>query len=186
MSKVVDVHLSQVRFPSSCVVCTAPSIKSYELRHIVVSGRKSYTVRLNIPVCERHFRAITEKAPAEQLVERLGVIMGALSGLAVTIMSLVSWQATEGVNVVRSLFAGAIFGLVTFLLVWAGISRAVAPRFAAQASREARHVIRFKRYWSQDQFVRLEFQDEALADSVRNTYRASPKPTRVSARTPEV
>jgi hypothetical protein len=184
MSKVIDVHLSQVRFPSSCAVCTAPSTKRYELRHIVVSRRKSYTVKLNVPMCEGHFQSATHRGTAESLLDKLGLMVGALTGLAVIIFSLGYWQATEGENALLSLFVGSIFGLAIFLLLWAGISRAAAPRFATTASKEARYAVRFRRYWPQDQFVRLEFQDEELADIVLNTYRASPKRAHVRAKAP--
>jgi hypothetical protein len=186
MSKLIDVHLSQIRFPSSCVVCTAPGTKKYELRHIAVARRKTYTVKLNVPMCESHFQSATLRGGAERVMDKLGLILGALTGLLVIVLCVLYRQATGEDDALRSLFAGGIFGLGIFLVVWAGISRGVAPLFATTASKEARRAVRFRRYWPRDQFVRLEFHDEQLADIVQNTYRASPKPTHIRARTPGV
>ena len=177
MSKTIDIHLSQLRFPSACVVCMSPATNAYELKKVFTHRRSSYTVKVNAPMCDFHFRSAAFKGAAENFVDRLGVILGALSGLFVTGLLLVYWQGTGEGSVVMNLCAGSLFGLGTFPIVWAIVSLVLAPLFAESASKEARRAVRFRRYWPKDQFVRLEFQDKQLADIVQNAYRTFPQKT---------
>ena len=48
MSKAIDVLLSQVKFPSTCVVCLSPASKQYLLQKTFSMGRRSYTVKVNV------------------------------------------------------------------------------------------------------------------------------------------
>ena len=170
MSKAIDIHLSQLRFPSTCVVCTSRATKTYELRNVFIHRRSSYTVKVNVPMCDLHFQSAMFKGAAERFVDRLGVILGVFSGLSVTGMLLIYWQRTGEGNVLMNLFAGSLFGLGTLPIVWAVVSLGLAPLFATSASKKSRRAVRFRRYWPKDQFVRLEFQDQQLADIVQNTY----------------
>ena len=81
MSKSIDVQLSQLQFPMTCVVCMSPATKPYKLDRIFTYGRRSYTVTVNVPMCELHFNAVSYKGKAERLVGWLGVGIGILVGL---------------------------------------------------------------------------------------------------------
>lgn len=166
MSKTIDVLLSQVKFPSTCVVCLSPASKQYLLQKTFSMGRRSYTVKVNVPMCDPHFEAASFKGAAEKLVGILGVIAGILTGLFAAIILMVRWQGTGEGNIILQLFAGSVFGLGIFLIVWAIVALSVAPLFAEPESKEARNAVRITHYWPGNQVVRLEFQNESLAEMV--------------------
>jgi hypothetical protein len=166
MSKTIDVSLTQVRFPSTCVVCMSPASKAYELHRIFSMGRRSYTVAVSVPMCDVHFQAASFKGTAEKLVGTVGVVGGILSGLFATTILLLRWKGTGEGNLILNLFVGGVLGLGIFLIVWAGIALWVAPLFAEPESQEARNAVRITRYWANEQIVRLEFQNEQLAEIV--------------------
>src|ERR1051325_6952781 len=114
MSKKIDVSLSQVRFPSTCVVCMSPASKQFQLEKTFSMGRRSYTVKVNVPMCDPHFEAASFKGSAEKLVGTLGVIGGILAGLFAAIILMLRWQGTGADNIILKLFAGGIFGLGIF------------------------------------------------------------------------
>ena len=166
MPKAINVRLSEVRFPATCVVCMSPAPKSYELQKIFTYGRRSYTVKVNLPMCDLHFEAASFKGTAEKLVGTLGVIGGILAGLFAAIILMVRWRGTGEGNLILNLFAGGVFGLGIFLIVWAVFALSVAPLFAEPESKEARNAVRITRYWPSDKVVQLEFQNEQLAEIV--------------------
>ena len=168
MSKAIDVQLTQVRFPATCVVCMSPASREYKLQKIFTFGRRSYTVTLNVPMCDLHFESASFKGTAEKLIGKIGVAVGILAGLIATVMLLTHWQGTGQGNIILNLFAGGVFGIGIFLILWAMISLSVAPLFAEPASKEARNAVKMTRYWPKDQFVRLEFENEQLAEIVKS------------------
>jgi len=171
MSKAIDVPLSQVRFPSTCVVCMSPASKQYPLEKTFTMGRRSYTVKVNVPMCDLHFEAASFKGTAEKLVGNLGVIGGILAGLFAAVTLIVRWHGTGEGNIILNLFAGGVFGIGIFLIVWAVMALSVAPLFAEPESKEARNAVRITHYWPRDQIARLDFQNEQLAEIVEKTNR---------------
>jgi hypothetical protein len=169
MSKSIDVPLSQLKFPSTCVVCMSPASKQYELQKIFSYGRRSYTVKISVPMCNQHFEAASFKGTAEKLVGTFGIIGGIGAGLLATIILLISWQSTSHDSLILKLFAGGVFGLGIFIMVWAIISVGLAPLFAEPSSKEARNAVKITHYWPKDQFVRLEFKNEQLVEIVQRT-----------------
>src|ERR1041385_8025712 len=166
MPKTIDVPLSEVRFPATCVVCMSPAPKSYELQKIFTYGHRSYTVKVNVAMCDLHFEAASFKGTAEKLVGTLGVIGGILAGLFAAIILMVRWRGTGEGNLILNLLAGGVFGLGIFLIVWAVVALSVAPLFAEPESKEAPNAIRITRYWPSEKVVRLELQNAQLADIV--------------------
>ena len=169
MSKILDVPLSQVRFPSICVVCLSPASKQFPLEKIFSMGRRSYTVKVNVPMCDVHFQAASFKGPAEKFVGTLAVTGGILAGLFAAFILFVRWQGAGEGNIILKLFAGGVFGLGIYLIIWVVIAFSVAPLFAEPESKEARNAVRITRYWPREQVVRLEFQNEQLAEIVGKT-----------------
>jgi hypothetical protein len=169
MSKAIDAPLLQLRFPSTCVVCMSPASKQYPLEKIFSMGRRSYTVKVNVPMCDLHFQAARLKGTVEKLVGKLAVIGGILAGLFAAIILFVRWEGNGANNIILKLFGGGVFGLGIFLIVWALIALSVAPLFAEPESKEARNAVRITHYWPKDQIVRLEFQNEQLAEIVEKS-----------------
>ncbi len=118
-------------------------------------------------MCELHFEAASFKGTAEKLVGTLGMIAGILAGLTAMIVLLMHWVSTGEKNLVLNFFAGGVVGLGIFIMVWAAISLGLPPLFAAPESKEARNAVKITHYWPNDQFVRLEFQNESLAEIVQ-------------------
>lgn len=167
MSKTLDVYLSQVRFPSTCVVCLSPAGKEYSLEKTFTMGRRSYTVKVGVPMCDTHFEAASFKGTAEKLVGTLGIIGGILAGLFAAALLILRWQGAGESNLILQLLAAAVFGIGIGLIVWAVMALSVAPLFAEPESKEARNAVKINSYWPKDQVVRLEFQNEQLAEIVR-------------------
>lgn len=164
MSKTIDASLSQLRFPRTCVVCMSPASKSYKLERISTFGRRSYTVQVNVPMCDQHFEAASFKGTAEKLVGTLGVIVGILLGLFAAVMLILRWRGPGEGNILLNLIGAAVFGIGIFLIIWAVVTLSVAPLFADPASKEARNAVRITHYWPKDQYVRLSFENEQLAE----------------------
>jgi hypothetical protein len=166
MTKAIDVPLSQVIFPATCVVCMSPASKQYALEKTFSYGRRSYAVKVSVPMCDMHFEAASFKGTAEKLVGTLGVIGGILAGLFSAVVLFVRWEGTGEGNIILKLFAGGVFGVGIFLIVWVVIALSVAPLFAEPESKEARNAVRITHYWPREQVVRLDFQNEQLAEMV--------------------
>ena len=167
MPKNIDAQLTLLRFPMTCVVCMSPASKQYKLEKIFTVGRRSYTIHVNVPMCDHHFDAASFKGTAEKLVGTLGVIIGILFGLFAAAMLILRWRGTGEGNILLNLLVGGVFGIGIFLIVWAMISLSIAPLFADRASKEARNAVRITHYWPKDQFVRLSFENEQLAEIVQ-------------------
>lgn len=120
-------------------------------------------------MCDLHFQAASFKGTVEKLFGKLAVIGGILAGLFAAIILFVRWEGNGANNIILKLFGGGVFGLGIFLIVWALIALSVAPLFAEPESKEARNAVRITRYWPKDQIVRLEFQNEQLAEIVEKT-----------------
>jgi hypothetical protein len=146
----------------------SPASKEHKLQKIFTFGRRSYTLTINVPMCDTHFQSASFKGTAEKLVARFGIIMGVIAGLFSTITLLVYWQQTGQGNTFLNFIPASVLGLGIFLILWAILSLSVAPLFAEAASKEARRAVRITRYWPKDQFVRLKFQNEHLAAMVRS------------------
>jgi hypothetical protein len=146
----------------------SPAAKQYLLEKTFSMGRRSYTIRVNVPMCDPHFEAASFKGSAEKLVGTLGVVGGILAGLFAAVILMVRWQGTGADNIILKLFAGGIFGVGIFLIVWAVMALSVAPLFAERESKEARNAVTITHYWPKDQVVRLKFQNEQLAEIVAN------------------
>jgi hypothetical protein len=147
----------------------SPGSKQYPLEKTFTMGRRSYTVKVSVPMCDLHFEAASFKGTAEKLVSTLGVIGGILAGLFAAVMLFIRWEGTGANNIILKLFAGGVFGIGIFLIVWAVIAVSVAPLFAESESKEARNAVRITHYWPKDQIVRLDFQNEQLAEIVEKT-----------------
>jgi len=164
MSKSIDVQLSQLRFAPICVVCGSPASKQFELQKVFTYGRRSHTVKVNVPMCNQHFETASFKGTAERLMEILAILGGIGAGLLTIIILLLAWQPTQYDSLFLKLFVGGIVGFGIFIMVWAVIALWLAPMFAEPASKEARNAVRITHYWPQNQFVRLEFKNEQLAE----------------------
>jgi uncharacterized membrane protein len=168
MTKTIDVSLSQMHFPATCAVCMSPAAKRYQQHKTFTFGRRSYTVRVDVPMCDQHFDAASFKGTAERLIGLVGVVIGIIVGLMSMVILILHWQGTGQGNIVLNLLLGGVVGLGMFLAVWALISLSIASLFADPASKEARNAVQVTHYWPHDKFVRLRFEQEQLAEIVQS------------------
>lgn len=163
MSKTIDVRLTQFNFPSTCVVCMSPSSKLFGVEQVYTYGNKSYTLKVDVPMCERHYAAASFKSTAEKLV---GIIFavggGILAGIAAMIILILRWQGDA--SILLKLFIGGIVGFGVFVMVWWIIYAFLAPLFAERESKEARNAVKILLYSPGEQIARLEFANEQLAE----------------------
>lgn len=165
MSQTLDVSLPDVKFPSACVVCLSPAAKMYTIEKMFTYGRRSYTVKVPVPMCGQHFEAASTKSPAEKFVDGLAVYGGILVGLLVATIGFMRWEGD--VNIIGKLFGSGLFGFGGFIIFWWITSASIAPIFAAPDSKEARNAVQIAFYWPQNKIVRLEFKNNSLAEMVQ-------------------
>ena len=161
MSKSINLRLSQLTFPKTCVVCHSPASKEYGLEATFTYGRRSHIVKVRVPMCDSHFEAASYKSPAERLVNWAAVFGGALFGLICATLLVLRWQTDE--NILFKLLGGGIFGLGAFAIVWWIVTASIAPLFAASQSKEARNAVRITHYWPAEKVVQLKFENDSLA-----------------------
>ncbi len=167
MPKSVNVQLSQLVFPKTCAVCLSPASKEYRQEGTITYGRRTYTVHVQVPMCESHYEAAGYKSPAERLVNWLAIFGGGFFGLLCGILLIFRWETNE--HILFKLFGGGIFALGVFAIFWWIVTDSVAPLFASARSKEARTAVRILHYWPQNQIAQLEFRHESLADMVQKT-----------------
>jgi hypothetical protein len=165
MSKSILVPLHQIQFPPQCVNCLSPASKKYKIEQIFTYGRNSYTVHVDVPMCDPHFEAASFKGTAERVTSACGIVVGILGGLLAVILLLLRWQGN--VSLIFKIFGGALFGFGMFLLAWYIISIVIAPHLAVPQAKEARNAVRVTRFLQGEQMVQLEFRNERMADLLR-------------------
>jgi hypothetical protein len=168
MSKSIMVPLSQVQFPSACVVCMSPAPKQYQIQQIFTFGKSSYTVAVDVPMCDPHFAAASFKGTAERLTEILGIVAGGLAGILAAVLLFLRWEGD--VHWFFKILGGALFGFGIFLLVWWMIAMVIAPHLATPESKEARNAVKITRFLPGEQMVRLDFKNEQMSDEMQKQY----------------
>lgn len=167
MSKSNLMPLSEIHFPPSCVVCLSPASKQFPVEQIFSYGRKNYTVKVDVPMCQPHFEAASYKGPVERLFGCLGVAGGIVIGILSVVVLMLRWQGDGGI--LAKFFVGGIFGFGMFILAWWVIAILIAPRFAVRESREARGAVKIIRFQPWDQMTQLEFGNESYAEFFNRT-----------------
>jgi len=166
MSRSIDIQKPRLKFPPVCAVCLAPAAQVFKLQRTLTYGRRSFTLWVPVPMCEPHLEKALRKSPAERLIGWLGTLGGLLAWAVTTGMLFSLWAGSGQGNLILNLFSAGFFGFGVFLIVWGSISYWLAPLFADGESKEARKAVQIKRYWPKDQYIRLEFQNEPLAEMV--------------------
>jgi len=168
MSKSVDVKLAQFKFPSMCVVCMSPSSKYFGVEQVYTYGRKTYRMKVDVPMCERHYQAASFKNAMEKFVEKFIAIGGGiLTGIGAMMILILRWVGDN--SIILKLFIGSIFGLGAFALVWWVISSFIAPIFATSESKEARNAVKITLHSPITHVTRLQFANEQLAEILQET-----------------
>ena len=160
MPNTLDIPLSDIKFPSSCVVCLSPSSKRYTFEKTFNYGRRSYTVKVPAPMCGQHFDAANTKGLLESLFAGLAIYGGILAGILTAFIMFSRWEGDF--NIVGKLIGSSIFGFGGFILFWLIMSVSIAPIFATPASKEARNAVEIAFYWPQTNIVRLTFKNETI------------------------
>jgi len=166
MSKSVDIKLAQFKFPSMCVVCMSPSSKYFVIEQVYTYGRKTYRMKVDVPMCERHYQAASFKSAMEKFVGKIVAIGGGvLAGIVAMIVLILRWVGDDGLII--KLFIGSIMGFGAFAIAWWVISSFIAPLFATSESKDARNAVKITRHSPFDQVTRLEFSNEQLAEMLQ-------------------
>jgi len=143
----------------------SPALKQFLLEKIFTYGRRSYTIKVNVPMCHQHFEAASFKGTAERVAGYLAMAGGILAGILAMIILLLRWEGEN--SILTKLFVGGMVGFGFFILVWWIIFASIVPLFATRESKEARNAVKITRYWPREEFVRLEFKNEHLTEIVQ-------------------
>lgn len=170
MSKSIDVHSANLRFPDTCVVCMSPATKQYEVSQVYSQGTKSSTVRINVPMCSSHFEAASAKSTAEKLIAILAVIIGIGMGFSALVILIMRWVGDD--SLILKLIIGSIVGFGVFVMAWALVALWIAPMFASTESKEARNAVRIVLVSPYAETLRLDFKNEQLAEIIQKENRS--------------
>ena len=166
MSKTIDVQKSKLKFPPVCVVCMSPATQVYQVEKVFTFGKNSYMVQVPVPMCDLDYGFASEKNEAERLVGWIGLVAG-LAVWAITAGALlIYWAGTQQGNFFLNLFLANILGSGLFLTLWVAMTFWLAPYFANSDAKQARNAVRLTHYWPKDEFIRLGFENEQLAEMV--------------------
>ncbi len=168
MSRAIDVKFQDLKFPPSCAVCLSPAARSYSLKRVFSygRGRRSFTVKIDVPMCELHFAAALYRSPIEKLAGWLALILSIVTGSEAAFTLLRYWSATGQGSLVIDLLAGGVISLGIFLLVWVILITWLVPLAAAPESKKARDAVRIVRFGLRDQLVRLMIANDQLAEMI--------------------
>ena len=168
MTKILTFKGLDIVFPYFCMVCQQPAEKQYTVSKTFFYGKRSITINQTIPLCSQHHAIANTKSSTEIIVERLGVIIGILTGMEVTGGLLWYWTRTEEGNIFINIFLASVVGIGFFLISWTAISLLLSPVFAGADSKLVRESLKIRRYWPGSGEVQLEFANESCADMVAN------------------
>jgi len=161
----MNAKLSQLKFPPTCVVCMSPAANHHEIEKTFNYGRRSYTVKVKVPMCDSHAEAARFKGPVEKIVNGLAVFGGISLGIIAAILLFIRWVGE--VSIIAKIFGSGLFGFGAFIIFWWITTASIAPFFATPQSKEARNAVQIGMYWPKDKIVRLDFENEQLAEMVR-------------------
>lgn len=162
MSRSSLMPLSEIRFPPACVVCNSPASREYAIEQVFSHGRRHYTVKVEVPMCQSHFEAASHKGPLEKMFGCLGVAGGIVAGILGVVVLLLRWEGDGGL--LAKIFMSGIFGFGMFILTWWIVASLLAPLFAVPESKEARGAVKIVRFQPWDQMVQLEFRNDSIAE----------------------
>ncbi|HJS20321.1 MAG TPA: hypothetical protein VJ785_16350, partial [Anaerolineales bacterium] len=97
MSKSIFVPLSQMNFPSTCVVCLSSASSNYPIQQVYSYGNKTHAITVDVPMCNTHFDAASHKGFAERAIGCLGVAGGVLIGILSVVVLLLRWEGGGGI-----------------------------------------------------------------------------------------
>src|SRR5262249_36736314 len=141
MTASLRVRLDGLEMPNLCVACGAPATRRYDLLRTFTYGKRSHSITLPAPMCDKHHAHAAHRSRAERRCQQVGLVAGAIAGLA-TAAALATYWASNGSGLsALNLMLAAFVGLGGFLIVWVGVLLWVAPRFADPASKAARSAV---------------------------------------------
>jgi len=144
----------------------SPSSKYFGIEQVYTYGRRTYRMKVDVPMCEQHYQAASFKNAAEKLVEKhIAIGCGVLAGIAAMIVLILRWVGDN--SLVLKLFMGSIMGFGAFAMVWWVISSFIAPVFATRESKEARNSVKITLHSPITQVTRLKFANEQLAEMLQ-------------------
>jgi hypothetical protein len=161
----------KVSFPAVCFVCQQPAGERYDVSRVFYLGNRSVNVTVPMPLCADHFAVASTKSPTEKLLGRIGLVLGAVVGLALAIGLVAYWRSSDEGSLLMHLALGSFMGLGAFLVVWSLQTFVVAPIFASPQSKAARNALKIARYWHNTGQIELEFANEKVAEMISHSNR---------------
>ena len=166
MSTSLTVKGTQVDFPPVCVQCQQPAEATFEVSRSVRFRKRTVTVRLAVPMCATHHAMAMTKNATEQLLGRIGLILGVVAGAGV-VAGLFWFWSQRGQNLVAAThIALAVLGAGMFYLVLRLFTGVIAPRYADPDAKSARNAVRITRYSALSRQLRVEIMNDSVAAAI--------------------
>lgn len=173
MARSVDVQLVNdkfgnlsvpaSRFPAKCVVCLEPATKEYALEKTFNYGRRVIPVKAYLPMCDAHYEKASYKSPAEKFLGGIGAVVGGLLvGILGAWLAGRPWDAQFHMGLVASAFLALIFAAIAWYIIFY-----YASAFADPASKQVRDAVKVTSYHPGKHTVRLDFEQDQIADSLQ-------------------
>lgn len=158
---------TKIDFQNACVHCLGYASQTHSFERTFFFGRRSLLLRIPAPLCSEHWRSANRQSQAQVWCERIGLAIGALIGLAVSIGLVRYWSATgQGgsfQNVLLAIFVGFSMGFT----LWALVHFWLVPYFASAETKAITNSLRITKYDPYRQILELAFSNDTVAELAR-------------------
>lgn len=166
MSTSLTVKGPHIDFPPVCVQCQQPADETFEISRSVRYHKRTVTVKLAVPMCATHRAIAMSKNATEQLLGRIGLILGGVAGAGVIAGLFWFWSRRGQSLVAANYLALAVLGVGAFYCVWRLFAGFIAPRYADPDAKSARNAVRITRYSALTRQLRVEVLNDSVAAAI--------------------
>jgi len=153
-----------VKFPDACVCCLGCVHHNFNIERTFTYGKRSIILKLPVPMCNKHFALAVVRSPAQIWCQRIGLVAGIGSGLAVGRGLMRYWSATGQGSLVSNLLLVLVIGICFAVTVWAVFYFWLAPLFVFAETRSVIHSVRMTKYDPFHQTLELAFVNDTVAE----------------------
>ena len=161
MGKEVKIVGKDMQWPTECANCLEPANKKFEIDKSFSYGNVTRTVTVKIPLCEKHYKIVSEKTGPQKMLSKIIPLISVIIGILVVFAYMNFIEGSLGAKI----FAGILLGLGSFVTLWAGLYFGLVPMFATPEAKKVRDSVKIKKFWPPD-VIQYEFENIGFADKV--------------------
>ena len=166
MSKQITFKDKEITFPAACVYCQRPVKNSWDLTRTIRYSTRYTSVEFNVPLCAEHHAIAAHKNPAEQLVGRIAIALGAIAGPGVGVAHILAMPYRDTFSALVTTLMTLFLCAIVFFITWQSLTFYVAPHFADPETKDVRAAVRIRKYSPFTMEVQLDFANDAVAVAV--------------------